>query len=753
MRYRIQRYPVHFPIYDPENNDLGFRIEDRRPYPLGTTGFAYWDDTQLVPGSSSLIGTPSGSGVHPWGGGGTGINTIDVGNANLMNTWSFGAVLDLPIPLPFFFRCDNDNDGIPNNIDIDDDNDGILDKDESPGVDGILDSDGDGVADFVDFDFPGFVDANFNGINDNFDTDGDRIINQFDLDSDNDGIPDVVESYGVDNNGDGRIDNYSDTDNDGLSQNVDLSNVGETGSVGLGEPDLDGDGIPNYLDKDSDNDGIPDIIEAVGVDANNNGLVDDLVDLNNDGVASPYLGESLPDSDFDGLANSKDPDLNNDGVIESPANALLLTSTDVNNDGRPESYPYKNFDMQGLPNAYDLDSDNDGISDLIEAGLATSDADGMSNGAKGADGWDDLIDALPSLVLPNTDGSGGANYIDIDADADGIPDNIEGQSTAGYQLPSGTDSDGDGLDDSYDATTGFGASGITPHNQDNTDVPDYLDTDTDNDTIIDLYEGNDLNNNGIIDDIPTLAGTDTDADGLDDFFDNNNSSIKGTSLRMGNAGALAGDASPGSITTVQRSISNPCAFERDWRCALFVLPIEIRHFSGSLQNNTVTLYWEALQAQETIESIRIERSSDGVLFSTIGILTGKRQTLENKFTNNVANTQAGKLFYRITIQAVSGKKVTSRIITIEKQKNNPLNLTDYVTTAGNTIEATIFSTTNAEANLKIINSVGQILLSKKHAMQQGRNTITFHKTANLEKGIFFLQLSSGNETKTVKFYR
>ena len=45
----------------------------------------------------------------------------------------------------------------------------------------------------------------------------------------------MVESYGVDTNGDGIIDNYIDTDNDGFSQNVDANNTGVQGSGnGLG---------------------------------------------------------------------------------------------------------------------------------------------------------------------------------------------------------------------------------------------------------------------------------------------------------------------------------------------------------------------------------------------------------------------------------------------------------------------------------------------------------------------------------------
>ncbi|PKG49813.1 LamG-like jellyroll fold domain-containing protein [Olleya sp. 1-3] len=92
--------------------------------------------------------------------------------------------------------------------------------------------------------------------------------------------------------------------------------------------------------------------------------------------------------------------------------------------------------------------------------------------------------------------------IDIDVDEDGIPDNVEAQTTTGYLAPSG-------VVGSNGLYTNYG-SGFTPVNTDGTDLPDYLDTDTDNDGILDINENGHAN---------TVANTDSDTDGLDDNFD------------------------------------------------------------------------------------------------------------------------------------------------------------------------------------------------------------------------------------------
>ncbi|HEX2532145.1 MAG TPA: hypothetical protein VHK69_00340, partial [Chitinophagaceae bacterium] len=408
---------------------------------------------------------------------------------------------------------DSDADGIGDGVDVDDDNDGIPDTAESGNVDPLGDADGDGVPNYQDTTpgagLPAFADTNADGINDAYDADRDGVLNALDLDSDNDGIADIVEAGGVDTNGDGRVDTFTDGDNDGLATFYDSNN----GGVNIARLDTDGDGIANAYDLDSDNDGIADIIEAGGTDANNNGTAD-----------------VLTDTDGDGFVNAYDGDADNAGGVENTAAALIITGTDGNGDGRPDAYARANFDGTALPNPYDLDADGDGILDTREANVPDTDNDGRVNGApSGAadpNGWSNIVDGNAggtALLLPNTDGTGRADYLDIDADDDGITDNVEGQSTAGYQAPTGSDSDGDGIDDRYDnndaAFAGAAGNGILPNNHDGDAQPDYRDTDTDSDGKEDRIEGNDFNGNGRPDDVVTPLGTDTDSDGLDDRYE------------------------------------------------------------------------------------------------------------------------------------------------------------------------------------------------------------------------------------------
>lgn len=207
---------------------------------------------------------------------------------------------------------DSDADGIPDYRDLDSDNDGLTDAYEAGGSD----ENGDGVID-------NFLDSNNDGHDDtvaamplpNEDFDGDSVLDFRDVDSDNDGLPDLAEADGFasDADNDGRVDDFTDSNGDGLDDAV--------AALPFDVDDIDEDGSPDHLDLDTDNGGIFDLVEAGGVDSDNDGIVDAFADTNQNGIPDTIDATLIGGSDAD-----------NDGVIDI-ADTDFVTGEDANGNG------------------------------------------------------------------------------------------------------------------------------------------------------------------------------------------------------------------------------------------------------------------------------------------------------------------------------------------------------------------------------------------------------------------------------------
>lgn len=451
--------------------------------------------------------------------------TADVNQDALKDT---DTLASLPLP-------DIDNDLTPDYLDTDSnadtifditgtayaafdlDNDGRVDLTSDPDRDGIdnaidtapsqfglltvvppLDTDGDGEPDTTDPDIDG---DNISNISEgNIDTDSDGITNPFDRDSDNDGISDLLES--------GTPLQTGDANANGIDDSVDVLVTGGTDGNADGIADLylprdsDQDGIRDYLDADSDNDSYGDRLETSGftlsgVDTDNDGIDDAFdagftggFDANNDGIADDLF--PLLDTDNDTVKNHLDSDSDNDNIGDATEGLA-------------------NSDADTILNRFDRDSDGDGISDLLESGTPARIGDTNLNGLDdsidvlltgGVDGnHDGLDDAYPPA---DSDNDGLVDYLDADSDNDGLGDLEE---TSGLIL-SGSDSDLDGIDNTFDVDVTLGTDAnndgiddivVTLLDTDNDGKFNHLDKDSDNDGFLDGVENDDTNHDGIPD--------------------------------------------------------------------------------------------------------------------------------------------------------------------------------------------------------------------------------------------------------------
>ena len=193
---------------------------------------------------------------------------------------------------------DTDDDGIGNNADLDDDNDGWSDNDEiNCSYEGISymtenplsipkDTDGDGICEFLDYDddndgwsdeeentcayAAGWIGESSRTVDSSdypLDTDGDRLCNPIDEDDDNDGRLDENDIFPL------NLNEWSDNDNDGIGDNEDLD---DDNDILTDKSEIENGTDPNNSDTDSD--GYSDNNDIFPLDAK------DWLDLDDDGV-------------------------------------------------------------------------------------------------------------------------------------------------------------------------------------------------------------------------------------------------------------------------------------------------------------------------------------------------------------------------------------------------------------------------------------------------------------------------------------
>ncbi|WP_167917938.1 LamG-like jellyroll fold domain-containing protein [Tamlana crocina] len=227
------------------------------------------------------------------------------------------------------------------------------------------------------------------------DMDSDGVADVFDLDSDNDGIPDVVEG-----NPTSASLSEGKASLTGVSSWVDANGNGMHDlAEGISPINSDTDLIPDYLDLDSDNDGLFDIDEY--------GIVSSSAPLlfqNGDGdVTGNGVGDGAETEAF------REKDSEGDGSIEYYGDGIL-DIFDYHSDAATYADAYGNIG-QGTGPLYALDSDGDGTPDYRDP------TNGTTND----------IDTVEIYAhLPNT-----AGVLDntTDADGDGIVASRDGNDT------------------------------------------------------------------------------------------------------------------------------------------------------------------------------------------------------------------------------------------------------------------------------------------------------------------------------------
>lgn len=705
--------------------------------------------------------------------------------------------------------ADKDGDGVPNFLDLDSDNDGIPDVIEAGGNDSdgdgkpdvSSDSDGDGYSDAYDKDqdkklgidigptintlvytFDDFMtpnnlagdqeyvtsSANFRLCPDNHDYKfspilpapysparyaADVLVNWLDLDSDGDGLPDLIEAGGADADNNGIADNFADTDLDGFNDtydpDIDLTvgidagrssrplertlfdnNSDGLNAEGYAKNNPDGDLWANWLDVDSDDDGMPDFTEAtIWPDANSDGFAD-----NDPNGTTAYHPNSVAFADAD-----------NDGWGDTKITPLASWPADNNADGKistewktTSGSSSMNFDGDIVPDLYDLDSDNDGILDIDEmmTNAATTFAGhSTTSQSSSLSGYEDLMRSryeIDGFNPPNSDNAAdGYDYRDIDSDADNHRDWIEG-------FDGTNDANVDALYEYILKANAWTVVGCGSHSG-CTSYQTSIDADADGyPAFLDMNDASATSNQGTnftppFLDLSSAYYFDVDEDGLVDFFDptyNGRPSLEPATTTGANTPSQYDQvAGAGTPNYRNNSLVN------------VTLPVEWVLADAQPNGNNSILYWQ-LSQENLIDFYQIEKSFSGQQdeFKPISdLIDATNIGSAYSFSDPQAlSTPAAAIYYRIRAVGVNGGVSYSPILALSTQ-GREIHMVAYPNPAHESL--TVETTLEAPATLRLISAIGQTVFSTPVEMGTSSKTLSI---GNIPPGVYMLVLSDGS---------
>lgn len=178
------------------------------------------------------------------------------------------------------------------------------------------------------------------------------------------------------------------------------------------------------------------------------------------------------------------------------------------------------------------------------------------------------------------------------------------------------------------------------------------------------------------------------------------------------------------------------------------LPIELISFSATAEGSQALIKW-ATQSEKNNDYFTIERSPEGGEFTALGTVPGSGNTVMRKdyiFTDK--SPLQGRSYYRLKQTDYNGDGETFRAVLLDFGKAAR---SFALTTAGpnpfiNELQVTFTSEKEGSAEFLLYNVQGKVSFREMIEMAQGVNTVNLSILNDLPPGIYFLKMSSGDES-------
>ncbi len=174
-----------------------------------------------------------------------------------------------------------------------------------------------------------------------------------------------------------------------------------------------------------------------------------------------------------------------------------------------------------------------------------------------------------------------------------------------------------------------------------------------------------------------------------------------------------------------------------------ILPIELLSFGAKRSDeNKILLQWETA-AEINNDYFEIEKSSDGILFTSIGIVNGagNSSTLSSySFEDKLFQTDP-VLYYRLAQFDYDKTKTNSEIIAVSNHNTDITEITSDYNRENESIELSFSSSEKEKITISMIDLLGKVCYQSSLTTESGYIHYTLD-VGPLEKGIYIISISS-----------
>lgn len=181
------------------------------------------------------------------------------------------------------------------------------------------------------------------------------------------------------------------------------------------------------------------------------------------------------------------------------------------------------------------------------------------------------------------------------------------------------------------------------------------------------------------------------------------------------------------------------------------LPVQLGNFAAVKQNAGIQLNWETLSEQNT-DHFEIERSGDGVLFSSVGRVNAAGNSSDRKYYSFMDyQPLPGVNFYRLKMADIDRIYTYSRVVVVKNEDNN-IDMQVFPNPASDVLQLKIKAAQQETAGISITDAAGKVVAQRNAELLQGINTISL-PVLQFPADKYYITISRSSGRQTLPFIK